>query len=98
VLNAESGRMTPSMVAFSPKQRFLGCIAGHNIATNPVNTVNKIKRILGKKFNDPELQEEIKDALYNVTEGADGYPLITVQYLGEERKFTTEQVICRTFY
>uniref|UniRef100_A0A7S0WU64 Heat shock protein 70 n=1 Tax=Pyramimonas obovata TaxID=1411642 RepID=A0A7S0WU64_9CHLO len=93
VLNAESGRLTPSMVAFSPKQRFLGCLAGHNIATNPVNTVNKIKRILGKKFNDPELQEEIKDALFKVTEGPDGFPLINVNYLGEARTFSTEQIM-----
>jgi molecular chaperone DnaK (HSP70) len=97
VLNAESGRLTPSMVAFGAKQRFKGCIAGNNIATNPTSTINMLKRIIGRKFNDPQVQEELQNALYKFQEGPDGGILVQVNYLGEAKTYTPEQVSIAEF-
>jgi len=93
VLNAESGRLTPSMVAFSPKQRFRGCIAGNNIATNPTSTVNQLKRLIGKNFSDPAIQRELESVLYKVEPGPNDEVLVNVMYLGEPRTFTPEQLM-----
>jgi heat shock protein 4 len=93
VLNSESGRLTPSMVAFTSKQRFRGCVAGNNLATNPTNTVNSLKRMLGKKFSDPVFQKELEFTMFKCVAGPDDEPLITVQYLGEEKQFTPTQAM-----
>ncbi|KAK6118068.1 hypothetical protein DH2020_048188 [Rehmannia glutinosa] len=85
VLNDESKRETPALVCFGDKQRFLG--------TAGAATISQIKRLVGRQFSDPELQRDIKSLPFLVTEGPDGYPLIHVRYLGENRTFTPTQVL-----
>jgi heat shock protein 4 len=93
VLNDESKRETPAMVSFGEKQRFLG-IAGAATATmNPKNTVSQVKRLIGRKFQDPEVQRDLLLFPFAVTEGADGGPLIHVQYMGESKAFTPTQIL-----
>ncbi|KAJ8471026.1 hypothetical protein OPV22_025369 [Ensete ventricosum] len=60
---------------------------------NPKNTVSQIKRLVARKFSDPELQRDIKSLPFKVTEGRDGFPLIHANYLGEQRAFTPTQVL-----
>ncbi|KAK6153671.1 hypothetical protein DH2020_013310 [Rehmannia glutinosa] len=93
VLNDESKRETPALVCFGDKQRFLGTAGAATSTMNPKNTVSQIKRLVGRQFSDPELQRDIKSLPFLVTEGPDGYPLIHVRYLGENRTFTPTQVL-----
>ncbi len=59
--NAEGERLTPSVVALSPSgERLVGRLARRQAVTNPENTVFSIKRFIGRKFNDPEVQRDIK--------------------------------------
>ncbi|KAI5065278.1 hypothetical protein GOP47_0019973 [Adiantum capillus-veneris] len=93
VLNDESKRETPALVSFNDKQRFIGTAASAGLTMTPKNTVAQIKRLLGRKFNDPEVQQDLQLLPFKVTEGPDGYPLIHVQYLGESRSFTPTQIL-----
>ncbi|PIA65092.1 hypothetical protein AQUCO_00100522v1 [Aquilegia coerulea] len=93
VLNDESKRETPAIVCFGDKQRFIGTAGAASTMMNPKNSISQIKRLIGKRFSDPELQNDIKTLPFSVTEGPDGYPLINVRYLGESRSFTPTQVL-----
>jgi molecular chaperone DnaK len=69
--NAEGGRTTPSVVAFTKGgERLVGTVAKRQAITNPENTVFSIKRFMGRKFH--EVQSEIKLVPYKVTEGPNG--------------------------
>jgi molecular chaperone DnaK len=72
--NAEGNRITPSVVAIDPKtgQRLVGTLARRQAVTNPENTVFSIKRFMGRKFDDPIVQEAIKRVPYRVTRAANG--------------------------
>ncbi|XP_071686009.1 heat shock 70 kDa protein 15-like [Rutidosis leptorrhynchoides] len=97
VLNDESKRETPALVCFGEKQRFLGTAGAATSMMNPKNTISQIKRLIGRSFSDPELQQDIKAFPFTVTEGPDGFPLINAQYLGEKRLFTPTQVMGMVF-
>jgi molecular chaperone DnaK len=58
--SAEGGRLFPSVVAVNPKtgERMVGQVAKRQAITNPENTIFSIKRFMGRKFNDPEVQRE----------------------------------------
>ncbi|XP_073142418.1 heat shock 70 kDa protein 14-like isoform X2 [Henckelia pumila] len=90
VLDDESKCETPSIVSFGDKQRFFGTAAS---LSNPKNTISQIKRLLGRRFSDSELQLDLMSLPFLVSEGPDGYPLVHVQYLGETRTFTPTQVL-----
>lgn len=69
--NAEGTRTTPSIVAFTKTgERLVGQAAKRQAVTNPKNTINSIKRFIGRKFS--EVQEEIKLVPYEVVEGPNG--------------------------
>lgn len=93
LMNKESKRETPSVVAFGAKQRQLGTDAAGSMSINPKNTIFGIKRLLGKKFKNPDVQRDIQYLPYNVTEAPDGGILINVDYLGERHSFTPEQIV-----
>jgi len=93
LMNKESKRETPSIVAFNAKQRLLGTAAVGALSTSPKNAVFQIKRLLGKKFSNPDVQRDISMLPFEVTEGSDGHCLITVDYLGEKTQLTAEQLL-----
>ncbi|XP_024979378.1 heat shock 70 kDa protein 15-like [Cynara cardunculus var. scolymus] len=97
VLNDESKRETPALVCFGEKQRFLGTAGAATSMMNPKNTISQIKRLIGRLFSDPELQQDLKALPFSVTEGPDGYPLIHARYLGETKSFTPTQVMGMVF-
>src|SRR5256884_6331589 len=74
--NAEGGRTTPSVVAFtSDGQRLVGAPAKRQQVTNPQNTIFSIKRFMGRKFG--EVSEEMKIVPYEVVEGPNGDVRVT---------------------
>ncbi|KAK2984871.1 hypothetical protein RJ640_008636 [Escallonia rubra] len=93
VLNDESKRETPALVCFGDKQRFLGTAGAASSLMNPKNTISQIKRMIGRPFADPELQQDLKALPFSVIEGTDGFPLIRAQYLGEVKTFTPTQIL-----
>ncbi|KAL0107035.1 hypothetical protein PUN28_015529 [Cardiocondyla obscurior] len=97
IANDYSLRSTPSCVAFSGKNRILGVAAKNQMVTNVKNTIHGFKRLLGRKFNDPQVQNELRFLPYKITPQADGSIGIHVQYLGEEHIFSPEQITAMLF-
>ena len=68
--SAEGGRTVPSVVAFSKAgERLVGQIAKRQAITNPTNTVYSIKRFMGRRWDDPEVQRSRELVPYTVAEG-----------------------------
>lgn len=74
IANAEGGRLTPSVVATNPKtgERLVGQMAKRQAVTNPTNTIASIKRFMGRRFNDPDVQKEIERVPYHVQTASNG--------------------------
>lgn len=71
--NAEGSRTTPSVVAITEKgERLVGQIAKRQAITNPENTIFSIKRLMGRKFNSPEVKEAMKRLPYKIVEAENG--------------------------
>ena len=69
--NAEGGRTTPSVVAFTKDgQRLVGAPAKRQQVTNPENTISSIKRFMGRKYE--EVSDEMKIVPYQVVQGPNG--------------------------
>lgn len=93
VLNTESKRETPSMVNFGEKQRFIGCAAADKINMQPKNTIMQLKKLIGLRYSDPEVQEILPTFLFPTSAGPNGEIMITVQYMGEQKTFTPERLV-----
>ena len=72
--NAEGGRTTPSVVAVNPRsgETYVGQMAKRQAVTNPQNTIFSVKRLMGRKFDDPEVQRAMKVLPYKVVKAANG--------------------------
>jgi molecular chaperone DnaK len=72
--NAEGSRLTPSVVAVNPKtgERLVGQVARRQAITNPENTIFSVKRFMGRKFDDPEVQRALKVVPYKVAKASNG--------------------------
>src|SRR5437660_87529 len=71
--NSEGSRLTPSVVAISKTgERLVGQVAKRQAITNPENTIFSVKRIMGRKFDDPEVQRTIKLVPYRITKASNG--------------------------
>jgi len=71
--NKEGARITPSMVTVTKnKERLVGILARRQAITNPENTIFSVKRLIGRKFSDPEVQKDKKILPYEIRETADG--------------------------
>ena len=74
VENAEGARLTPSVVAVNTKsgERYVGQVAKRQAVTNPENTLFSVKRLMGRKFDDPEVQNASSKLPYQITRGPNG--------------------------
>ena len=74
VENAEGGRLTPSVVAVNTRsgERYVGQVAKRQAVTNPENTLFSIKRLMGRKFVDSEIQTAMSKLPYKIVKGKDG--------------------------
>ena len=72
--NAEGGRITPSVTAINPKsgETYVGQIAKRQGVTNPENTIFSVKRLMGRKFDDPEVQKAVKTLPYKISRATNG--------------------------
>jgi len=71
--NAEGSRITPSVVAISRSgERLVGQVAKRQAITNPENTIFSIKRLMGRKFDDPEVQRTMKMVPYKIVRAPNG--------------------------
>jgi len=92
IANDQGNRTTPSYVGFTANERLIGDAAKNQVARNALNTVFDAKRLIGRKFNDSCVQQDIKLWPFKVVAGADNKPMIMVTYKGKEEKFHPEQI------
>lgn len=83
-------RTTPSYVAFTDDERLVGDAAKTQASKNPRNTIFDAKRLIGRKFSDKLVQQDIKLWPFKVEAGPDDKPFIVVQYNGQTKKFCPE--------
>jgi molecular chaperone DnaK len=80
IANSEGSRTTPSVVAFTDSgERLVGQIAKRQAITNPTNTIFAIKRLMGRRFDDPEVVKARKILPYKVVENTDGAAWVEVR-------------------
>ena len=91
IANDQGNRTTPSYVAFTDTERLIGDAAKNQAAMNPANTVFDAKRLIGRKFADPEVQEDAKHFPFKITDKG-GKPNIQVEFKGETKVFTPEEI------
>jgi molecular chaperone DnaK len=88
IANAEGGRTTPSMVAMSKNgERLVGQVAKRQGVINPDNTIFSVKRLIGRKFDDPEVQHDLKLMPYEIVKSGDG-----VKVKMGNKDYTAEEV------
>ncbi|CAI5488823.1 unnamed protein product [Closterium sp. Naga37s-1] len=92
-LNEESNRETANVVCFGESQRYLGVAGAASYTMNPKNTVSQIKRMIGRKFADPEFQKDLPMFPFRCSEGPDGDILVHVMYMNEPRTFSPTQLL-----
>jgi len=93
IANDQGNRTTPSYVAFTENnERLIGEAAKNQTAMNPKNTVFDAKRLIGRKFSDQQVQDDTKDWSYKVISGDADKPMIEVDFNGETKQFSAEEV------
>ncbi|CAJ2666205.1 unnamed protein product [Trifolium pratense] len=92
IVNDQGNRITPSYVAFTDSQRMIGDPAFNKAAYNPTNTVFDAKRLIGRRFSDPIVQNDMKLWPFKVIGRLDDKPMIVVNYNGEEKQFAAEEI------
>ncbi|XP_007909996.2 heat shock 70 kDa protein 1B-like [Callorhinchus milii] len=91
IANDQGNRTTPSYVAFNDTERLIGEAAKNQVALNPPNTVFDAKRLIGRKFDDPVVQADMKHWPFQVLSQG-GKPMVQVEYKGEPKTFNPEEI------
>ncbi|VTT75423.1 unnamed protein product [Fusarium fujikuroi] len=91
IANDQGNRTTPSFVGFTDTERLIGDAAKNQVAMNPQNTVFDAKRLIGRKFADPEVQADMKHFPFKIVDKG-GKPNIEVEFKGETKTFTPEEI------
>ena len=92
IANDNGNRITPSYVAFTEAERLIGDAAKNQSSMNPTNSVFDAKRLIGRKYDDPIIKDDIAQWPFKVSGDRDGKPIITVDYKGKEVTFTPEEI------
>ena len=91
IANDQGNRTTPSYVAFTESERLIGDAAFNQSASNPSNTIYDAKRLIGRNFNDQQIQSDMKLLSYDVVE-QNGKPYINASYKGELNTYSPEEI------
>jgi len=92
IANDQGNRTTPSYVAFTETERLIGDAAKNQVAMNPHNTVFDAKRLIGRRFQDPAVQDDIKHFPFKVICKDGDKPAIEVKFKGESKIFAPEEI------
>jgi L1 cell adhesion molecule like protein len=93
IANDMGERTTPSYVAFTDNERLIGDAAKNQVTRNPTNTVFDAKRLIGRKFNDSVVQEDIKLWPFKVVKEENGdRPVIVVNFMGQSKRYFAEEI------
>jgi heat shock protein 1/8 len=92
IANDQGNRTTPSYVSFTDEERLVGDAAKSLAASNTSNTIFDAKRLIGRTFNDPVIQSDMKHWPFKVFEGPGGKPKIELDVKGETKQFTAEEI------
>merc|ERR1712001_776218 len=91
IANDQGNRTTPSYVAFTDTERLIGDAAKNQVAMNPTNSIFDAKRLIGRRFDDPAVQSDMKHWPFTVIEHT-GKPKLEVEYKNETKTFTPEEI------
>ena len=91
IANDQGNRITPSYVSFQDDERLIGDASKNASTKNPTQTVYEIKRMIGRDFDDPILQKDLKLLPYNVV-NEKGRPKVKVNYMGSDKLFSPEEI------
>jgi heat shock protein 1/8 len=91
IANDQGNRTTPSYVAFTDSERLIGDAAKNQVAMNPCNTVFDAKRLIGRKFDEHNVQSDMKHWPFKVIND-NSKPKIQVDYKGDTKTFFPEEV------
>jgi len=91
IANDQGNRTTPSYVAFTDTERLIGDAAKNQVAMNPTNTVFDAKRLIGRKFKEQTVTEDMKHWPFQVINESDR-PKVQVDYKGETKTFYPEEI------
>jgi len=89
--NEFGNRITPSVVAFTDDERLVGEAAKNQATLNPTRTIYDVKRLIGRKFEDKEVQHDKKFMPYDIV-NKDGKPYIRANVKGEVKTFAPEEI------
>lgn len=90
-LRTEGNRTTPSYVAFTESERLFGDAAKNQAAMNPRQTVFDAKRLIGRRYDDPDVKKDMQHWPFTVVD-KEGSPFIEVEYLGEKKQFSPQEI------
>ena len=88
IANDQGNRTTPSWVAFNENERLVGESAKNQFNLNPNNTIFDIKRFMGQKFNDKDVQNELKHVPFTMKEGKNQNPVVCIN----DKEFTPQEI------
>lgn len=91
IANDQGNRITPSYVAFTDSERLIGDAAKNQATVNPSRTVYDVKRLIGRKYKDDEVQRDKKLVSYEITDSK-GKPYVEVSTAGEKKVFSPEEI------
>ncbi|XP_071705406.1 heat shock 70 kDa protein 18-like [Rutidosis leptorrhynchoides] len=92
IVNDQGNRTTPSCIAFTRDDCFVGDAAKNQAATNSANTIFDAKRLIGRSYADATVQSDMKLWPFKIIQGETGKPKIVVTYKGKEKQFEAEEI------
>ena len=92
IANDQGSRTTPSYVSFSDTERLVGPSAKNQAALNPSNTLFDVKRLMGRNYDDPTVQSDLKHFPFKIIKNENNKCSLKVEFKGEEKVFTPEEV------
>ena len=92
IANDQGNRTTPSYVAFTDSERLVGDAAKNQVSMNTKNTVFDAKRLIGRKFSDKQIQQDMKHWSFEVKPDSNDKPIIKVEYKNEIKEMKPEEI------